>query len=107
MSLQGNQYVIPNPYTDKFTFHEQKIYIPRDHKFFFTELGIMANEEESKRKLVECLWVEINRAIIGSQDVKSCINILKDLDLLDHVQGYNLVLDVKGLVELIQKDDKN
>jgi hypothetical protein len=69
-------------------------------------VGIMANEEESKRKLVECLWVEINRAITGSQEVKSWIRILKELDLLDHVQDYNMVLDVKGLVELIQRDDK-
>jgi hypothetical protein len=66
----------------------------------------MQNEEESKKKLVEFLWVEINRAIIGSQDVKSCIKILKDLDLLDHVEDYNLVLDVQALIELIQKDSK-
>jgi len=66
----------------------------------------MQNEEESKRKLVEFLWVEINRAIIGSQDVKSCIKILKDLDLLDHVEDYNLVLDVQALIDLIQKDNK-
>ncbi len=66
----------------------------------------MQNEEESKKKLVEFLWVEINRAIIGSQDVKSCIKILKDLDLLDHVEDYNLVLDVQALIELIQKDNK-
>jgi len=66
----------------------------------------MPNEEESKRKLVEFLWVEINRAIIGSQDVKSCIKILKDLDLLDHIEDYNLVLDVQALIELIQKDSK-
>lgn len=67
----------------------------------------MQNEEESKKKLVEFLWVEINRAIIGSQDVKSCIKILKDLDLLDHVEDYNLVLDVQALIDLIQKDNKN
>ncbi len=67
----------------------------------------MTNEEDFKRNFVECLWVEINRAIIGSQDVKSWIKILKELDLLDHVQDYNLVLDVKGLVEIIQKNDKN
>jgi len=66
----------------------------------------MTNEEESKRKLVEFLWVEINRAIIGSLEVKSCIKILKDLDLLDHVEDYNLVLDVQALIKLIQKDDK-
>jgi hypothetical protein len=66
----------------------------------------MTNEEESKRKLIEFLWVEINRAIINSQEVKSCIKILQDLDLLDHVEDYNLVLDVKALIELIQKDKK-
>jgi len=66
----------------------------------------MTNEEESKRRLVQCLWVEINRAIIGSQDVKFCIKLLKDLDLLEYVQGCNLVLDVKVLVKLIQYDDK-
>lgn len=66
----------------------------------------MTNEEESKRKLVEFLWVEINRAIIGSAEVKSCIKILKDLDLLDHVEDYNLVLDVQALIKLIQNDDK-
>ena len=66
----------------------------------------MANEEESRKKLVEFLWVEINRAIIGSLEVKSCIKILKDLDLLDHVEDYNLVLDVQALIKLINKDDK-
>ncbi len=66
----------------------------------------MTNEEESKRKLVEFLWVEINRAIIGSLEVKSCIKILKDLDLLDHVEDYNLVLDVQALIKLIQNDNK-
>ena len=66
----------------------------------------MANEEESKRKLVEFLWVEINRAIINSMEVKSCIKILKDLELLDHIEDYNLVLDVKALIDLIQKKDE-
>jgi hypothetical protein len=66
----------------------------------------MTNEDESKRKLVEFLWVEINRAIIGSLEVKSCIKILRDLDLLDHVEDYNLVLDVQALIKLIQKDEK-
>jgi hypothetical protein len=79
---------------------------PGIQNFQFTERGIMANEEESKRKLVEFLWVEINRAIINSVEVKSCIKILKDLELLDHIEDYNLVLDVKALIELIQKKDE-
>ena len=66
----------------------------------------MTNEEELKKRLVQGLWVEINRAIIGSRDVKSCVKILKDLDLLEYVRDYNLVLDIKVLLELIQNDDK-
>lgn len=66
----------------------------------------MASEEESKRKLVEFLWVEINRAIINSVEVKSSVKILKDLDLLDHIEDYNLVLDVKALIALIQKKNE-
>jgi hypothetical protein len=66
----------------------------------------MPNEEDFKRKSVECLWIEINRAILDSQKVKSCIKMLKDLDLLDYVGGYNLALDVKALIEMTQKDDK-
>lgn len=67
----------------------------------------MTNEEELKKRLVQGLWIEINRAIIGSKDVKFCIKILKDLDLLDHVQDFNLTLDIKILLKLIQYDDKN
>ena len=66
----------------------------------------MTKEEELKKRLIQSLWVEINRAIIGSQDVKSCLTILKDLDLLEYAQDYNLVLDIKVLLELIQFDDK-
>ncbi len=66
----------------------------------------MANQEDSKRKLVEFLWVEINRAILNSPEVKSSIKILKDLELLDHIADYNLVLDVNALIDLIQRDEK-
>ncbi len=66
----------------------------------------MANQEDSKRKLVEFLWVEINRAILNSPEVKSSVKILKDLELLDHIADYNLVLDVNALIDLIQKDEK-
>ena len=67
----------------------------------------MTNQEKFKRKFVEVLWVEINRAVIGSPEVKSCLKNLKNLGLLDHAQRYNLALNVKSLVELIKKDDKN
>ena len=65
----------------------------------------MNSGDESKRKLVEFLWVEINRAILTSKEVKSSIKILRDLDLLDHLSDYNLVLDVNALVDLIQRNE--
>ena len=65
----------------------------------------MSSSDESKRKLVEFLWVEINRAILTSKEVKSSIKILRDLDLLDHLSDYNLVLDVNALVDLIQRNE--
>lgn len=65
----------------------------------------MNSSDESKRKLVEFLWVEINRAILTSKEVKSSIKILRDLDLLDHLSDYNLVLDVNALVDLIQRNE--
>ena len=65
----------------------------------------MNSSDESKRKLVEFLWVEINRAILTSKEVKSSIKILRDLDLLEHLSDYNLVLDVNALVDLIQRND--
>ncbi len=67
--------------------------------------GLMNSSDESKRKLVEFLWVEINRAILTSKEVKSSIKILRDLDLLDHLSDYNLVLDVNALVDLIQRNE--
>jgi hypothetical protein len=66
----------------------------------------MGDEEKSKIKLVESLCVEINRAIIGSQDVKSCIKTLRSFDLLDRVQGCNLVLEMEMVLCIGKKRRK-
>ncbi|MFQ5450337.1 MAG: hypothetical protein ACE5E9_06880 [Nitrospinaceae bacterium] len=67
----------------------------------------MESGNESKRKLIEFLWVEINRAIINSPEVQSSIKTLQDLDLIDHVTDYNLMLDINALIELIQREKGN
>jgi hypothetical protein len=66
----------------------------------------MSRCEESKKRLVEFLWAEINRAILRSPDVRSSVKSLQALDLLNYVSDYNLVLDVKTLVEMIIKDEE-
>lgn len=54
--------------------------------------------------MVELLWLEINRAIIMSDDVKSVLLNLRDMNLLNDVKEYNLVLDVNKLIELLFED---
>lgn len=66
----------------------------------------MSRREESKKRLVEFLWAEINRAILKSPDVRSSVKSLQALDLLNYVSDYNLVLDVRTLVDLIVKDEE-
>ena len=66
----------------------------------------MTREEESKKKLVESLCVEINHAIISSQDVKSCIKNVKDLDHLDPVEGCNLALEIQVVLAIAQNSNK-
>lgn len=66
----------------------------------------MSRREESKKRLVEFLWAEVNRAILRSPDVRSSVKSLQALDLLSYVSDYNLVLDVKTLVEMIVKDEE-
>jgi hypothetical protein len=66
----------------------------------------MTREEESKRKLVESLCLEINHAIISSQDVKSCLQSVRDLDYLDTVEGCNLALEIQVVLGLTQNADR-
>ncbi len=66
----------------------------------------MNSEEESRRKLVESLCVEINHAIISSQEVISCIQNVKDLDHLDQVEGCNLALELQVVLAIAQDNNK-
>ncbi len=61
----------------------------------------MNTNDESNKKMVECLWVEINRAILSSPDVKAILANLRELGLLEEIKLYNLVVDVNKMVEMI------
>lgn len=61
----------------------------------------MPNNDESNKKMVEYLWVEINRAILSSPDVKATLANLRDLGLLEEISLYNMVVDVNKMVEMM------
>lgn len=67
----------------------------------------MKNQDKPNNRLVELLWIEINRAIINSDNVKVVLENLRALDLLKDVKEYNLVLDINKLIELTAGENSN
>ncbi|MDC0947032.1 hypothetical protein OAS18_05905 [Nitrospinaceae bacterium] len=61
----------------------------------------MSSKNDGKKKLAEYLWIEINRAILTSPEVKLSIKKLQGLGLLEYVSEYNLVLEVDRLIDKI------
>jgi hypothetical protein len=64
----------------------------------------MSLKNDGKKKLAEYFWMEINKAILTSPEVKLSIKQLQALGLLDYVSEYNLVLEVDRLIEKIVKE---
>lgn len=64
----------------------------------------MADSQDSRKKMAEVLWAEINRALLQSPDIRATVKNLRDLNLLEIVKEFNLVLDVEKLVNEILKD---
>lgn len=64
----------------------------------------MSSKNDGKKKLAEYFWMEINKAILTSPEVKLSIKQLQALGLLDYVSEYNLVLEVDRLIEKIIKE---
>ena len=56
-------------------------------------------KDRNKKELAEFLWLEINRAIINSNNVRNCLKILKQMDMLDFLCQHDYILDGKKLVE--------
>jgi len=64
-------------------------------------------KERNKKELAEFLWLEINRAIINSNNVRNCLKILKQMDMLDFLCQHDYILDGKKLVEKLLDDPQN
>lgn len=64
----------------------------------------MADSQDSRKKMAEVLWADINRALLQSPDVRATVKNLRDLNLLEIVKEFNLVLDVEKLVDEILTD---
>ena len=64
----------------------------------------MSSKNDSKRKLAEYFWMEVNKAILNSPEVKLSIKQLQALGLLDYVSEFNLVLEVDRLISKIVKE---
>jgi hypothetical protein len=64
----------------------------------------MSLQNDGKKKLAEYFWMEINKAILTSPEVKLSIKQLQALGLLDYVSEYNLVLEVDRLINKIVKE---
>ena len=58
-------------------------------------------KERNKKELAEFLWLEINRAILNSNNVRNCLKILQQMDMLDFLCQHDYILDGKKLVEKI------
>lgn len=62
---------------------------------------------ETKRKLAESLWLEIEKAILQSPGVRHSYKKLQAFDPGGDIARYNLSLDIKKLGDLIQNDEQN
>jgi len=60
---------------------------------------------DTKRKLAEALWLEIEKAILQSRGVRHSYKKLQAFDPDGDPAKYNLSLDIKKLGELIQNDE--
>ncbi len=58
-------------------------------------------KDRNKKELAEFLWLEINRAILNSNNVRNCLKILQQMDMLDFLCQHDYILDGKKLVEKI------
>ena len=67
----------------------------------------MKDQNESHRQFAELLWVEINKAILSSKEVRKSVQRLKSLGMLQHISKYDLVLDIEKLIDLAQKEEEN
>jgi len=64
-------------------------------------------ENLSKEELAEYLWLEINKAIIESDKVKKCMQLMKQLEMVEFLSKHDYILDGKILVEKLLKASRD
>jgi hypothetical protein len=69
--------------------------------------GRTVTYRQTKRKLAESLWLEIEKAILQSPGVRYSYKKLQAFDPNGDPAKYNLSLDIKKLGELIESDEQN
>ena len=60
--------------------------------------------EKNKKEMAECLWLEINKAIIHSQKVKDCLHLMQGMDMIDFLSRHDFILDGKLLIQRILEE---
>ncbi len=63
-------------------------------------------KDQNKKELAEFLWLEINRAILNSNNVRNCLKILQQMDMLDFLCQHDYILDGKKLVEKLLNEPR-
>lgn len=60
--------------------------------------------ENSKKEMAECLWLEINKAIVSSKNVKDYLLLMEEQGMIDFLSSHDFILDGRLLVQRILKD---
>ena len=60
--------------------------------------------DKDKKEMAEYLWLEINKAIVNSQNVKDCLHTLKDMGMIDFLSRHDFILDGKLLIKRILEE---
>ena len=49
--------------------------------------------DKDKKQLAECLWLEINKAIVNSKSVKDYLQFLEEEGMIDFLSKHDFILD--------------
>ena len=60
--------------------------------------------KKDNKEMAECLWLEINKAIVNSQNVKDCLHLLKEMGMIDYLSRHDFILDGKLLIKRILEE---
>lgn len=59
---------------------------------------------KNKKEMAECLWLEINKAIVNSKNVKDYLLLMEERGMIDFLSSHDFILDGRLLVQRILKD---